>query len=148
MNLPSVSLRALGVCTLIVENKMNDLQTFMDGFFAQLKRERSETQMTLGKMIDVLKTMPKDTQVANLISPHSYRGYYEDIAFEKRQGTRSAGELLSDCEKSVGRVFVGYKGGDYRMEETTPAWVAEYGCCGEKILSIGQDGYLETKQDD
>lgn len=44
--------------------------------------ERSETQMTLGGMISALEAMPDNTKVTGLDSPHSYRGYYSDLAFE------------------------------------------------------------------
>lgn len=61
-------------------------------------------------MIELLESMPADADVANLSHPHSYRGYYCDLAFENNDGTRKAGALLADCKLAMGKVFCGYKG--------------------------------------
>jgi hypothetical protein len=112
------------------------------------QRERANTQITLGKLIKVLKMMPKNTEVANLNYPHSYRGYYMDLAFEISDGTRLASDLLVECRATLGKVFEGYKGGYYVMDVHTPIWVANYGLCGEKLLTIGKDGLIITTTDD
>ena len=120
----------------------------MYGWSEQWKRERAETQMTLGKLITALEAMPKETQVANMRSAHSYRGYYSDLAFEREAGTRQAGELLTECRNAMGRVFQGYKGGDFVMGESTPIWIAEYGCGGDKLMDVHTDGTLDTAPDE
>ena len=125
-----------------------NLQALVDGMSEQWKRERAETQVTLGKLIAALETMPQDAQVANLRNAHSYRGYYSDLAFERAVGMRDAAELLAECRNAMGRVFQGYKGGDYVMGETTPMWVAAYGCCGEKLMALHADGAIETAPDE
>lgn len=123
------------------------MQALIDGLSAQWQRERSETQMTLGKLIDVLEAIPPDTPVANIINAHSYRGYYSDLAFEMRDGMRPASELLKDCRAAMGEVFQGYKGGDFMMGKLTPVWVASYGCCGMKIMDLLPSGELVTAED-
>lgn len=125
-----------------------DIQALINGMGAQWQRERAETQMTLGRLITTLEIMPSDTYVDGLNSPHSYRGYYEDLAFERTGGTVKAGTLLADCKKAMGKVFCGYKGGDFVMGELTPIWVADYGCCGEKLIELHTNGTIETKEDD
>jgi len=45
----------------------------------------------------------------------------------------------------MGKVFQGYKGGDYVMGALTPVWVAEYGCYGERIMSIIETGEIVTE---
>jgi hypothetical protein len=127
---------------------MIDLQALFDGMSAKMQRERADTQLTLGKLIAALTAMPADAQVANLNSAHSYRGYYSDLAFERDDGTRPASELLAECKEAMGQVFTGYKGGDYVMGALTPVWVAIYGCCGDKLMSVSDGGELETAADE
>ena len=112
------------------------LQYMIDGLSAQWQKDRAKTQMTLGKLIAALEAIPGESPVANLRAAHSYRGYYSDLAFELAAGTRPAGELLAECREAMGAVFQGYKGGDFPMHANTPVWVSEYGCCGERMMSI------------
>ena len=94
---------------------MIDFQAMIDGMNAQWQRERAQTQVTLGKLIAALEAMPEGSTVVNLTEPHSYRGYYDDLAFELHTGNRLASELLADCKNAMGKVFEGYKGGDFVM---------------------------------
>lgn len=114
----------------------------------QWQRERAETQMTLGKLIDALEAMPDGAEVANINSAHSYRGYYSDLAFEREEGSRPAADLLAECKEAMGKVFCGYKGGDFVMGALTPVWVASYGCCGLKLMALHAGGAMETAEDD
>lgn len=125
-----------------------NIQALMDGMSAQWQRERAETQMTLGKLIDALEAMPEGAEVANLNSAHSYRGYYIDLAFERDEGTRPAADLLDECKAAMGQVFCGYKGGDFVMGALTPVWLASYGRCGQKLMALHAGGEIETAQDD
>jgi|SRR6478735_4333911 len=125
-----------------------NLQAMMDGLNAQWQKERSNTQMTLGQLIDFLEGLDPEAQVVNLVHPHSYRGYYSDLAFEHAEGTRAAGDLLSACRLCMGEVFEGYKGGDFVMGKLTPLWVASYGCCGLKLMRLGINGDMETAEDE
>jgi len=125
-----------------------DLQILIDGMSQQWQKERAATQLTLGKLITALASLPQDGQIANLREPHSYRGYYEDLAFEQEEGTRTVGELLTDCKNAMGQVFHGYKGGDFVMGALTPVWVASWGHCGKKLMGIMTDGSIETAEDE
>lgn len=124
-----------------------DLQDLVDGMSSRMQRERAESQMTLGELIDVLGQLPGDTEIPNLTEPHSYRGYYSDLAFELGPETRTAADLLVECRSAMGKVFIGYKGGDFVMGELTPVWVAEYGSCGDRLMNIDADG-LGTSLDE
>jgi len=124
------------------------MQAMMDGMSAQWQKERAESQMTLGDLIAKLETLPADTQVANLRDPDSYRGYYSDLYFECAEGTRPASELLAECKGAMGKVFTGYKGGDYMMGAVTPLWIATYGSCGIKLMELNDDGTILTMEDD
>lgn len=125
-----------------------NLKALMDGMSAQWQRERAETQMTLGKLIDALESMPEKAEVANLNSAHSYRGYYRDLAFEQDGGTRTAAGLLAECKSAMGQVFCGYKGGYFVMGAMTPIWVASHGCTGQKLMDLKPGGEIETAEDD
>ena len=125
-----------------------DIQDLINDMSAKWQRERAETQMTLGKMIAALEAMPEGAEVANLNSAHSYRGYYSDLAFEHDEGVRAASELLDECKSAMGHVFCGYKGGDYMMGALTPVWVARYGCCGRKLMTLRASGEMETSEND
>lgn len=87
--------------------------------------------MTLGEMIAVLEKLPSDAMVG-LREPHSYRGYYERLAFEPCD-PRPVAEVLSDARGCVGRTFTGYKGGDYTMDEGSDVHVAYEGACGDEL---------------
>lgn len=123
------------------------IENMLDGF----RNGRSRTQLTLGQLIESLRKMPPDTKISPALTrPHSYRGYYSDLSFmAKEEGeATTAAELLEKCEVALGATFCGYKGGDYFMGPESPLWIAEYGCCGERIMSIGQDGKIETKPEE
>ena len=126
---------------------MNAIQAMMNGMSAQWKRERAETQMTLGKLIVALEGMPADAKITGLTNPYSYRGYYEDLAFEPREEKVKAEVLLAECRYAMGRAFKGYKGGNFVMGELTPVWVADYGCSGKKLVALNPDGTIETAED-
>ena len=128
-------------------SEFNPYQSLVDSMSEQWKRERAETQMTLGKLIAALEAMPAETVIPSLCSPHSYRGYYSDLAFERGDQECTAGKLLQRCRGAMGREFTGYKGGDYLMGENTPVWVAHYGCCGLKLMAI-RPGEIETAADE
>lgn len=120
-------------------------QALIDGMSQQWQKERSTTQLTLGQLIAYLQALPPDMPVAPLEAPHSYRGYYCDLAFEVRgEASRPAGELLAECQAAMGQVFQGYKGGDFLMGASTPLWVAEYGRSGERLMALRPDGTIET----
>ncbi len=117
-------------------------QDWFDSLASKMQTRRSSSQMTLGKLISELEKYPPDTQISNIFSPHSYRGYYCDLAFEPGEGTRLVGDLLDEAKDCLDKVFEGYKGGSFQMDENTPVWIAEYGKCGIKIVGIAKG--LET----
>lgn len=73
-----------------------------------------------------------ETQNLDLIVPHgfgrpmSYRGYYDQLAFEPVEDAR-LGDMLQYARNALGATYTGYKGGDYTMDEFTDCWIAEYG---------------------
>ena len=124
-----------------------DLQALMDGMSMHGQRARAKSQMTLGGLIEALEAMPEGMEVENLRNEHSYRGYYMDLSFEQKDGKRLASELLADCKAAMGKVYEGYKGGDFVMGALTPLWIASYGCTGLKLIDMKPDGTIETMED-
>lgn len=125
-----------------------EIQKMMSDLSKQWRDERSESQMTIGKLIQKLKSMDQNMMIQNASEPHSYRGYYSDLAFESLTCKESkVSEFLKMLEDSLGEIFTGYKGGDYLMEEGTPVWIAEYGSCGKKLIGIKDDGSFILEDD-
>lgn len=125
-----------------------DIQMLIDGLTAKWQQERAKTQMTLGKLISALAEMPDGAEVANLHGAHSYRGYYEDIAFERGEGNRPAADLLAECRAAMGEVFYGWKGGEFVMGALTPVWLAHRGDVGLKLMALRAGGEVETADED
>ena len=89
--------------------------------------------MTLGELIGAL-----EAEDSNLVlpdgfrSPHSYRGYYDQLAFEPAKDVK-VGEALALAESALGATYGGWKGGDFTMDEHTEVNLAVFGECGEEI---------------
>lgn len=88
---------------------------------------------TLGELIKWLEAQPADKVVEDgFADPHSDRGYYCDVAFNPAVSTR-IGDMLLHAKSALGATFLGYKGGDYTMNEYTEVLIGRYGDCGESI---------------
>lgn len=83
-------------------------------------------QLTLGRLIAHLKTLSLTDIVNAPAHPHSYRGYYDELAFSGRSKV-TVRAALYHMEELIGAHFTGYKGGDFFMSEATPLWWANYG---------------------
>ena len=92
--------------------------------------------MTLGELIIVLrKESPSKVVKLGFNNPNSYRGYYDQLAFELARKV-SVSSMLRCAEESLGKVFEGYKGGDFKMDEWTEVWLAAYGSCGDQLSGL------------
>ena len=92
--------------------------------------------MTLGELIAQLESVePTRCLRLGFHRPHSYRGYYDELAFEPCADI-SVGEMLAAARSALGSTYQGYKGGDFTMGEYTEVWLAERGDCGETIGPI------------
>ena len=100
--------------------------------------------MTLAQLIAILKTAPPDNICPKgFSSPHSYRGSYEYLAFAPTPNT-SFRNMLKDAHSAMGATYTGYKGGDFKMDEYTEVYLAEYGCCGEQISTLLIELLIQT----
>jgi hypothetical protein len=95
--------------------------------------------VTLGQLIAVLTAEaakdPGRKPAIGFSNPHSYRGSYDELAFEP-DPTVTVGEMYEAAMEANGSVYRGWKGGDYRMTDHTPVNLAMVGCCGEDLGPI------------
>jgi hypothetical protein len=89
--------------------------------------------MILGDLIERLEQEDRDLWIPIAWSnPHSYRGYYECVAFEPKAGG-TIGECLDAARWAMGNTFTGWKGGEFTMHEYTDCYLASVGCLGEGL---------------
>ena len=86
--------------------------------------------MTLGELSIELKRIRESNPGLALkqgfADPHSFRGYYNELAFEI-QKDQHIDQAIEVAESAVGKVFTGWKGGDFPMDEETDVWWAQEG---------------------
>ena len=93
--------------------------------------------LTLKEVIRRLEREKLDHKVAyGFGNPHSYRGYYDRLCFEPVLDT-TVRDMLEAAQSSVGKVFTGWKGGDYVMTLYTDCHLNRRGHCmdGEDELT-------------
>uniref|UniRef100_UPI003F496201 hypothetical protein n=1 Tax=Streptomyces sp. CA-141956 TaxID=3240051 RepID=UPI003F496201 len=89
--------------------------------------------MTLEELITALETAdPTLVLPHGFTNPHSYRGFYEDLAFEPATDVRVT-DMLADARDALGETFEGWKGGEYKMRRGTDCWLAHEGMLGETL---------------
>ena len=127
---------------------MMDTQSLINLLTSLSQKNRAKTQMTLGGLIARLQQLDQSLEMEGLYGPHSFRGYYCDIAFERGDHKLKVSEVLQTVRRCKGKTFVGYKGGNFKMVKDTPVWIAAYGGCGPRLMSIKDDGTLVTAHED
>lgn len=96
--------------------------------------ENEETRddcLTLGEVIAILSA----TDTTRILKhgfdgAHSYRGFYEDLAFQPCASFVPVRVMLKEALAADGRTFDGYKGGRYRMTLDSRVWLATHGETG------------------
>ena len=83
--------------------------------------------MTLGELIEALEKADQSLVVPiGFCNPHSYRGYYDELAFEPMENV-SVASMLAAAKSALGETYRGWKGGDFRMDKYTPVWLSREG---------------------
>ena len=91
---------------------------------------------TLGILIDWLERQDPNMLVKDGFgSPHSDRGKYSELAFAPLPEAKIS-DMLTEAERADGGTFTGWKGGEYKMNRSTPVYIGEYGTCGDAITPI------------
>ena len=94
--------------------------------------------MELGKLISMLEKEPPENIVhSGFGKPRSYRGYYDQVAFEPVAET-TVGQMLQHALSALEGEFQGYKGGTYTYHRATEAWVAPWGECVDQPITEEQ----------
>jgi len=102
----------------------------------QLDKVPTPDHLDLESLITRLRAEPDHVVAVGFHNPHSYRGYYTDLAFEVC-GPTTIDHLLAVAEGALGVTFTGWKGGDYTMRDYTSVWlVREEGECGESLGAV------------
>jgi hypothetical protein len=87
----------------------------------------TDNYLSLGGIIAALEAENPDRVLPfGFDNPHSYRGYYEQLAFEPATDIR-IGDMLAAARFALGTTFQGWKGGDYTMPADTDCWIANRG---------------------
>lgn len=94
-----------------------------------------DDQVTLGELIEWVENH-KDSPSIGLGQPHSYRGYYEDLAVTFQPWKEKA-ELVEELRAALNAVQYGWKGGEYMMKQSTPVWA---------VMGKGQTGVAVTRR--
>jgi hypothetical protein len=90
--------------------------------------------VTLGDLIKELeKHDPEKVVPVGFHHPYSYRGYYELLAFEPKENT-TVGEMLQTAKSALGATFIGWKGGEFTIDEHTVCYIAVEGTCWDSDL--------------
>jgi hypothetical protein len=131
------------------EEEIMDIKDVINSIISQGRRDREQYHLTLGGLIDALENAPHAAIVSFDSGNHpgtedSYRGYYEDLAFDHEAEPVTVEVLLQQARSALGATYEGYKGGDFTMRAETPLWKASYGCCGDAIVGIKVDGDVVT----
>lgn len=99
------------------------------------QHQAAYTGLRLGDIIEALEQAPPDAAVVfdfcgfTPDGIDSWRGVYSDLAIGcgERHRHVPVRDFLNVLRDADGKVFTGYKGGDYRMGLETPVWVSNYG---------------------
>lgn len=90
--------------------------------------------LDLGKLIAALEAEdPAKILKLGFNNPHSYRGYYDDLAFEPAANI-TVGAMLAAAREALGATYLGCKGsGEYTMTGWSDVWLASDGHTGESL---------------
>lgn len=117
-----------------------NLDDVLPGFSASLREEaRDRGVLSLGALLGALRELPQGSSLLGGISdPHSYRGYYERLAFTPAGEEQPVEDAIRVASIALGATFTGYKGGEFRMNEHSLVYLASYGYTGEEVTGIEQ----------
>lgn len=93
--------------------------------------------MMLGELIEALEAADQDLVLPDgFNNPHSYRGFYEDLAFEPAKDV-SVRDMRLAAQYALNSTFQGWKGGNFTMNQFTDCWLANEGSgSGETIGAL------------
>lgn len=85
--------------------------------------------MELGELIERLEIEePEKIIKFGFHNPHSYRGYYDQVAFEPSHNIKIA-DMLQCAKSALGNTYTGWKGLEFTMDSHTNCNLSERGEC-------------------
>ena len=112
-----------------------DIQGLFDMLAEASRNTRKEYHICLGDLLDRLRQADPEAPIY-LDHPHSYRGYYTDLALEPTARPIHVWELINQLSDVIDTELTGYKGGEFLMEADTPVWIASYGNTGLALIDF------------
>ena len=106
----------------------------VDGMNAACRAQREAYHLLLGVLMRVLEHVEEPDSWHVVFAsdgtaptlPHSYRGYYEDLAFVAQRTSMTVTNVLTLCRNAMETPQPGWKGGEYTMDERTPVVAREH----------------------
>ena len=96
--------------------------------------------MWIGKLLEILELVDENSVIKNItLNDHgSDRGDYNDFYIGEFENGKHTVKNLKDLLKYnvIGKTFIGYKGGDFTMDEDTRITLGGYGYSGQDIEGI------------
>lgn len=81
----------------------------------------------------------------------SHRGSYDETSYDYTDDINkgmTAHEFADSLENAIGELIIGYKGGEFYVDEDLPVAIAEYGRVGDYILDVIEEDdriFLKTE---
>lgn len=94
--------------------------------------------ITLGRMIEILKGIKQDSPVSMYFAdPHSNRGSYDRLGIElhtsKYEDRFYVSDIVNFLTDQIGKVYGGWKGGEFMMHDDTIVCISSWGDSGNPI---------------
>jgi len=107
-----------------LDNVERAVEKWKTSLTAKERKDHVGIGLTLGRLIDALtEADPKKVLKKGFKKPHSWRGIYEELAFEPAENV-TVGEMLASAQEAVGKSFQGWKGGEFTMTRETEVHVS------------------------
>lgn len=116
----------------------------------QLRKSRESIgQLTISQIIQKCKTMPNlpiiiksydsenvNNEYVNMYpcNTYSYRGRYDELALNVSNNLTNTNSFFETMQKSLNKTYIGWKGGEFNMENDTFVWVSNYGLSSELMV--------------
>lgn len=96
-----------------------------------------QSQMNIEQILEALEKFDMDLPVeihgltwrAYPFFVYSYRGYYSHLGIQPGGSRISNNQFWFMLKRAIGSKYTGYKGGVYKMQKSTPVWIATEGEC-------------------
>lgn len=137
-----------------------DIQDILDAKAEQRRNEtlKDSNQLTLGELTlhikhveDQNKPVVFDDGAKCPVSLGSWRGSYTELAIRyedcmQLEEAITVAEFLAELQQADGAEYRGYKGGDYKMSNSTPVWVANRG--SSSGFKYSNQGVVDVTEED